>query len=60
MVKQKSMEHTERCYVLCDSSKFSQVSPIRFAEFESAMIITDHVDDKRYSRYRNIVAVDKL
>ena len=60
MVKQKSMEHTERCYVLCDSSKFSQVSPIRFAEFESAMIITDHVDDKRYSRYSNIVEVDKL
>lgn len=59
-IKRVSMEHTKRKYVLCDGSKFSQVAPVKFAEFESAMIITDHVEDTRYQKYTNIVEVEKL
>mgnify|MGYP002624063815 FL=1 len=44
-VKQISLEHTVRPYVLCDSSKFSKISLITFAEFLDATVITDRLPD---------------
>lgn len=59
MVKQVSMEQTERKYVIADGSKFSQVSPVTFAPFRSAQIITNRLTDPAYARYRNITEVEK-
>ena len=44
-VKQISLEHTVRPYVLCDSSKMSKTSLITFAEFMDATVVTDRLPD---------------
>lgn len=40
LVKKTSMQHCAECYILCDSSKFSQISCVKFGEFTNAVIIT--------------------
>jgi DeoR family fructose operon transcriptional repressor len=55
MIKQKSMERCRERYVLCDSSKFSQISSVSFADFDSAKIITDFVKDDAYLKCNNIL-----
>lgn len=59
MIKKVSMQQTSDRYVLCDASKFSAISAMKFADFSSATIITDRLTDKRYSKYSNIVEVAK-
>lgn len=54
MVKEVSMRQTAKRYVLCDSSKFSAVSPVTFGDFDSAVIITDLLKDSKYAKYKNI------
>lgn len=56
-IKRRSMERCGSCYVLCDASKFNQISPIMFARFEDAFVITSHVNDARLRKYKNIVEV---
>lgn len=56
-VKQVSLEHTMRPYVICDSSKFKTISLIKFANFDDATIITDRVDELGYHEAGNIVEV---
>ena len=58
-VKRAAMEQTTRKYILCDRSKFSVVSPVTFANFEDAVIITGKLTDKKYKKYENIVEVTK-
>lgn len=58
MVKQKSMQKTKTKYVLCDSSKFSQISSVTFAAFDSATIITTNIKDSNYKNKKNIVEVN--
>lgn len=43
LVKETALAHTLKPYVLCDSSKFSAVSPVAFAAFDDAVVITDAV-----------------
>lgn len=57
-VKQIALEQTVRPYVLCDSSKFSKVSLITFADFERAQVITDHLDDRSYVSVGNVIEVE--
>jgi DeoR family fructose operon transcriptional repressor len=57
MIKQKSMERCKERFVLCDSSKFSQISSVTFAEFASAKIITDSISDEAYQKCSNIIEV---
>lgn len=57
MIKKSAMERCARRYVLCDSSKFGQVSAVTFAAFGDAVIITDKKPDKGYSSYTNIKEV---
>lgn len=59
-VKQISLEHTANPYVLCDSSKFSQVSLITFAGFNEATIITDRLpkSEEAYRSAGNVVEVE--
>ena len=57
MIKECSMKHTQRPYVLCDSRKFHQVSPVSFGEFHAAQIITDCMPDETYANYQNLIIV---
>ena len=57
MIKECAMKHTQRPYVLCDSRKFHQVSPVSFGEFHAAQIITDCMPDETYANYQNRIIV---
>ncbi len=57
MVKKKSMENCKERYVLADSSKFSQISSVKFSEFENATIITTELKNTSYKKYKNIKEV---
>ena len=57
MVKKKSMENSKEKYVLADDSKFSQVSSIKFADIEDAVIITNALSNDKYKKYQNIKEV---
>ncbi len=41
MVKRTAMEQCRECFVLCDSSKFGQVSSVTFARFQGTRILTE-------------------
>lgn len=41
LVKSTALVQTLCPYVLCDSSKFSMVSPVTFADFDDATVVTD-------------------
>lgn len=56
-VKQVSLAHTMRPYIICDSSKFKTISLIKFAEFKDATIITDSLDEPSYKEAGSIVEV---
>ena len=56
-IKECAMTHSLKSYVLCDSTKFHQVNPIRFGTFESAQIITEKLPDVVLKRYTNIIVV---
>ncbi len=60
-VKQISLEHTVRPYVLCDSSKFSKISLITFADFSDAIVITDRLPkgEGAYRSAGNVVEVEE-
>lgn len=59
LIKQMSMSRTNKKYVLGDSSKFSSISCVTFAEFSDATVITSELDEKfsAYRSYKNIVEV---
>ena len=57
MVKRKSMENCKEKYVLADSTKFSQISSVKFAEFDNAIIITTKSVNSTYKKYNNIKEV---
>ncbi len=56
-VKQVALEHSVRPYIITDSSKFKTISLIKFASFDDATIITDHVDNPSYKEAGSIVEV---
>lgn len=56
-VKQVSIEQTVRPYIICDSTKFQQISLVTFARFADATIITDRVDDDELRRAGTIIEV---
>ncbi len=58
MIKKKSMEHCMERYILCDESKFSQLSCVSFASFESAIILTTDIRQEIYRDYKNVVEVE--
>lgn len=57
MIKECAMKHTQRPYVLCDSRKFHQVSPVSFGEFHTATVITDRMPEEITEDCRNIIVV---
>ena len=54
LVKATALTQTLRPYVLCDSSKFSMVSPVTFADFDDATVVTD-VLPADLEEYTNII-----
>lgn len=56
LVKSTALAQTLRPYVLCDSSKFSMVSPVTFADFDDATVVTDAVPSG-LEEYANIIVV---
>lgn len=56
-VKQVSMTRCKRKYIVADNSKFGTVSPVTFADFKSASVITDKADEI-YSDCRNIIIAE--
>ncbi|MDF2609554.1 MAG: fruR1 [Lachnospiraceae bacterium] len=57
MTKKESMKQTKERYILCDSSKFNQISPVSFALFTEATIITTNVQDEQYKKLKNVKEV---
>lgn len=58
LVKREAMKHCKNCYVLCDNSKFRQISSVTFGEFTEATIITTNLKDDLYKKCKNIMEVD--
>ena len=58
LTKKKAMEKCKNRYVICDSSKFDTISPIKFADFTYAKIITDRIINPKYQNCSNILEVD--
>ena len=56
-VKEYSMKHCSECYVLCDSSKISKISMVKFGSFGDARIITTALKDEEYRRCENVIQV---
>ena len=54
LVKATALTQTLRPYVLCDTSKFSMVSPVTFADFDDATVVTD-VLPADLEEYTNII-----
>ena len=58
MLKKLIITKTKDTYILADSSKFNQISNIKFANINDATIITDEfVEDFDYAAYGNVYAV---
>ncbi|OJF77710.1 MAG: DeoR family transcriptional regulator [Treponema sp. CETP13] len=54
LVKRAAMAQTQQKYIICDASKFSQISCVTFAPFDSATIITTNLEDENYKNCINI------
>lgn len=57
LVKECAIKHTQEPYVLCDSGKFNQICPVRFAEFADAIVVTDCIPDETYKKVQNMIVV---
>lgn len=57
MIKECAMKHTAKPYVLCDSSKFHQISPVGFGEFSLAQVLTDRLPEETFRGLKNITVV---
>lgn len=58
MVKEEALSRCKKPYILCDSSKFEQISSIVFGEINKAIIITTKLQDKSYKNLTKIMEVD--
>ncbi len=56
-VKKTALKQCQQAFILADSTKFDQITPITFAKLQDATIITDVLKDKRYLNYTNITEV---
>lgn len=58
VIKKTAMENCSECFVLCDSSKFSQISCVKFSEIANAVIITTELTKEilgdEYNDYESV------
>lgn len=57
MVKKAAIARCQKAFVLGDSTKFNQISPVTFAKFEDVQIITTVLADSKYKEFNNILEV---
>ncbi len=57
LVKAEAMKHCKDRYVLCDATKFGQISSATFGDFSSATIITTRLQDRNLKKCNNIKEV---
>ena len=53
-----ALRRSEQAFVLCDSSKFSQVNPVTFGGFYDASVITEAYADESYQKEKNILIAE--
>lgn len=58
MVKSCALQRTHKPYVLCDCQKFHQTSPVTFAGFEQATVITDRLPDDSFRGCSNLLLAE--
>ena len=59
LVKEQAVKQCRERFILSDASKFSKISPVTFAQFSEATVITSSVTDGRYQNCTNILEIDK-
>ena len=57
-IKRCALRRSEQAFVLCDSSKFSQVNPVTFGGFYDASVITEAYADESYQKEKNILIAE--
>lgn len=55
IIKGRAMAQSRERYVLCSADKFHIISPVRFAAFEDATIITDRYPNSWYAQQENVI-----
>jgi DeoR family fructose operon transcriptional repressor len=58
MVKEEALKRSKEAYVICDKSKFDEISSITFGNINSATIITTVLEDKTYKEVTKIMEVN--
>ncbi|RGZ01559.1 DeoR/GlpR family DNA-binding transcription regulator [Clostridium sp. AM58-1XD] len=56
-VKECAIRHCERAYILADTTKFSKISPVKFADYDAASIIVNRKVDEKYRKRGNIIEI---
>lgn len=56
IIKRTAIEHCKTCYMLCDSTKFGQISSVTFADFLKPVYLTEK-KIAGYEEYDNILVV---
>ncbi|SHJ26057.1 transcriptional regulator, DeoR family [Hespellia stercorisuis DSM 15480] len=59
LVKEQAVKRCRESYILADSTKFGQISPVRFAEFADVLVITSELKEQKFQNKKNIVEVKK-
>lgn len=59
MVKEEALNRSKEAYIICDKSKFDEISSITFGDINSATIITTLLEDKSYKEVTKIKEVFK-
>lgn len=57
LVKKTALEHCRRSYILCDHSKFGNVSSVTFAPMDAAQVITDQKPQDPFTDGGNITVI---
>ena len=58
MVKEEALYRSKKRFVLCDKSKFDEISSITFADIKDAKIITKNLENNRYKYQTEILEVE--
>ena len=58
MVKEEALYRSKKRFVLCDKSKFDEISSITFANIKDAKIITTNLENNRYKYQTEILEVE--
>ncbi len=60
MVKKKAIAQCRKPYILCDPEKFNKISPVTFAAFPDATVLTTEIKNSSYKDAENIIEIYKI